>query len=163
MQIKPSTARERSPSTMLSRVPKTISMPAPNPSRRKVSSFLADTYIAEAGVVPREQVLMALAAYNAGPGHLKRFRDYATKHGLDPNRRFGNVENGAAAIIGQETVGCIGNIHKYYIVCSARQKARSRKRRIRTPLPVDAGRDDRGGDRSNEADSNARLMTGWAL
>jgi hypothetical protein len=28
-----------------------------------------------------------------------------------------------AAIIGQKTVGYIGNIYKYYIVCSARQKA----------------------------------------
>ena len=66
---------------------------------------------------------MALAAYNAGPGNLKRFRDYATKHGLDPNRWFGNVENGAAAIVGQETVGYIGNIYKYYVVYDARQKA----------------------------------------
>jgi membrane-bound lytic murein transglycosylase MltF len=63
------------------------------------------------------------AGFRYGPGNLKRFRDYATKHGLDPNRWFGNVENGAAAIIGQGTVGCIGNIHKCYIVYSARQKA----------------------------------------
>lgn len=119
MQIKPSTAREKqiAINDVVSRAEDNIHAGA------KYLRFLADTYITEAGVVPREQVLMALAAYNAGPGNLKRFRDYATKHGLDPNRWFGNVEHGAAAIIGQETVGYIGNIYKYYIVYSARQNA----------------------------------------
>ena len=65
---------------------------------------------------------MALAAYNAGPGNLKKFRDFASKQGLDPNRWFGNVENGAAAIVGQETVGYIGNIYKYYVVYAAQMK-----------------------------------------
>jgi hypothetical protein len=35
--------------------------------------------------------------------------------GLDRDRWFGNVENGAAAIVGRETVQYVGNIYKYYI------------------------------------------------
>jgi membrane-bound lytic murein transglycosylase MltF len=119
MQIKPSTAREKqiAINDVTSRAEDNIHAGA------KYLRFLADTYIADPGVEAREQVLMALAAYNAGPGNLKKFRDFASKHGLDPNRWFGNVENGAAAIVGQETVGYIGNIYKYYVVYAARIKA----------------------------------------
>jgi len=119
MQIKPSTAREKQVaiSDVATRAEDNIHAGA------KYLRFLADTYISDPDVAPREQVLMALAAYNAGPGNLRKFRDYATKNGLDRNRWFGNVETGAAAIVGQETVGYIGNIYKYYVVYSAGEKA----------------------------------------
>lgn len=118
MQIKPSTAREKQVAIadVVSRAEDNIHAGA------KYLRFLADTYIADPAVHAREQVLMALAAYNAGPGNLKKFRDFASKQGLDPNRWFGNVENGAAAIVGQETVGYIGNIYKYYVVYAAQMK-----------------------------------------
>ena len=58
------------------------------------------------------------AAYNAGPGGLKKFRAKAKEMGLDPNVWFGNVENGAAAIVGRETVQYISNIYRYYIAYS---------------------------------------------
>jgi hypothetical protein len=48
----------------------------------------------------------------------KRFRDKARHGGFDPNIWFGNVEHGAAATVGQETVQYVGNIHKYYVVYS---------------------------------------------
>jgi membrane-bound lytic murein transglycosylase MltF len=35
--------------------------------------------------------------------------------GLDRNVWFGNVENGAAAIVGRETVQYVSNVYKYYI------------------------------------------------
>lgn len=119
MQIKPSTAHEKQVaiSDVTTRAEDNIHAGA------KYLRFLADTYIKDPEVAPREQVLMALAAYNAGPGNLRKFRDYATKNGLDRNRWFGNVEAGAAAIVGQETVGYIGNIYKYYVVYSAGEKA----------------------------------------
>ena len=58
---------------------------------------------------------MAFAAYNAGPGNLARFRKWAEKSGLDPNLWFYNVEEGAARIVGQETVQYVSNIYKYYV------------------------------------------------
>jgi membrane-bound lytic murein transglycosylase MltF len=58
---------------------------------------------------------MAFAAYNAGPGNLARFRKWAEESGLDPNLWFYNVEEGAARIVGQETVQYVSNIYKYYV------------------------------------------------
>ena len=58
---------------------------------------------------------MVYAAYNAGPGNLQRFRKWAQKSGLDANVWFFNVEEGAARIVGQETVQYVSNIYKYYV------------------------------------------------
>ncbi len=81
----------------------------------KYLRHLIDTYIADPSLPPREQLLFAFAAYNAGPGNLRKFRAKAAEMGLDPNRWFGNVENGAAAIVGRETVQYVSNIYKYYV------------------------------------------------
>lgn len=115
MQIKPSTAREKqiAISDVVTRAEDNIHAGA------KYMRFLADTYIKDPMVNARERTLMALAAYNAGPGNLKRFRDYAEKHGFKSNSWFGNVEYGAAAIVGQETVQYVSNIYKYYVVYSS--------------------------------------------
>ena len=75
--------------------------------------YLVDKYLNDPEIREREKVLMTLAAYNAGPGDLKRFRDKARHDGFDPNVWFGNVEHGAAAIVGRETVQYVGNIYKY--------------------------------------------------
>jgi membrane-bound lytic murein transglycosylase MltF len=114
MQIKPSTAKEKqiAINDVVSSADNNIQAGA------KYLRFLADKYITDPDISERDRVLMALAAYNAGPGNLRKFRDYATKHGFQSNRWFGNVENGAAAIVGQETVQYIGNIYKYYIAYS---------------------------------------------
>ncbi|MBR0819899.1 lytic transglycosylase F [Bradyrhizobium liaoningense] len=111
MQIKPSTAKEK---------PIGITGVAASADTNihagsKYLRYLADTYVDASVADPRERVFMALAAYNAGPGNLKRFRDYASKHGFDSTIWFGNVENGAAAIVGQETVQYDGKIYKHYI------------------------------------------------
>jgi membrane-bound lytic murein transglycosylase MltF len=93
MQIKPSTAREKQIA-----INDVVSLAEDNiHAGAKYLRLLADTYIDDPNIAPRERVLMALAAYNAGPGNLQKFRDYSTKNGLDRNRWFGNVENGAAA------------------------------------------------------------------
>ena len=80
--------------------------------------YLIDKYLNDPEMSEREKVLMTLAAYNAGPGNLKHFRDKARQNGFNPNVWFGNVEHGAAAIVGQETVQYVGNIYKYYVVYS---------------------------------------------
>ena len=43
----------------------------------KYLRYLVDKYLNEPAIPEREKVLMTLAAYNAGPGNLKRFRDRA--------------------------------------------------------------------------------------
>jgi membrane-bound lytic murein transglycosylase MltF len=85
----------------------------------KYLRYLVDKYLNDPEIREREKVLMTLAAYNAGPGNLKRFRDKARQDGFDPNVWFGNVEHGAAAIVGRETVQYVGNIYKYYVVYSS--------------------------------------------
>jgi len=83
----------------------------------KYLHHLSQVYVDD-GPDPLNRMLMALAAYNAGPGNLKKFRKATTEMGLDPNVWFGNVENGAAKIVGRETVQYVGNIYKYYIAYS---------------------------------------------
>ena len=77
--------------------------------------YLADTYVNNPGVSPKNQTLMAFAAYNAGPGNLHKFRAAAAKAGLDQNVWFNNVEQGAAQVVGRETVQYVSNIYKYYV------------------------------------------------
>jgi membrane-bound lytic murein transglycosylase MltF len=81
----------------------------------KYLRLLTDKYLADSAITPVNRTLMAFAAYNAGPGNLRKFRAYAKKSGKDPNVWFQNVEYGAARIVGQETVSYVSNIYKYYI------------------------------------------------
>ena len=60
-------------------------------------------------------MLLALAAYNAGPAAIARARKKTKKMGLDPNIWFSNVELGAGRAIGQEPVTYVRNIFKYAI------------------------------------------------
>ncbi|WP_431016417.1 transglycosylase SLT domain-containing protein [Bradyrhizobium pachyrhizi] len=127
MQIKPSTAKWKP----IEIAGVTASADTNIHAGSKYLRYLADTYVDASVIDPRERVFMALAAYNAGPGNLKRFRDYASKHGLDPTVWFGNVENGAAAIVGRETVQYVGKIYKYYISYES----------LRSPAPASATAD----------------------
>ena len=60
------------------------------------------------------RTLIAFAAYNAGPGRIARLRKEAEKEGLSPDKWFNNLELVAARRVGQETVGYVRNIYKYY-------------------------------------------------
>jgi membrane-bound lytic murein transglycosylase MltF len=115
MQIKQSTASEKEVGV----ADVAASADANIHAAAKYLRFLAARYIDDPAVDDQNKVLMALAAYNAGPGSLKRFRAYARQHGLNPNVWFGNVESAAAAIKGYETVQYVSNIYKYYIAYSA--------------------------------------------
>lgn len=77
--------------------------------------MLIDKYVNDPGLDERDRVLFAFAAYNAGPGNLRKFRKIAEASGLDPNLWFNNVEQGAAKTVGRETVQYVGNIYRYYI------------------------------------------------
>lgn len=79
---------------------------------------LMETYVNDPALDERNRLLMTLAAYNAGPGNLRKFRREAQKMGLDPNRWFNHTEQAAAKIIGRETVQYVSNIYKYYVAYS---------------------------------------------
>jgi membrane-bound lytic murein transglycosylase MltF len=76
---------------------------------------LRDRYVTDPQLSDRNRALMTLAAYNAGPGNLRRFRREAKAKGLNPDVWFNNVEQGAAQVVGRETVQYVSNIYKYFI------------------------------------------------
>ena len=98
----------------------------------KYLRLMVDTYLDDPAIDQTNRTLMAFAAYNAGPGNLARFRSWARKSGLDPNVWFFNVEEGAARIVGQETVTYVGNIYKYYIAYRLLAQHQARKTPVST-------------------------------
>jgi membrane-bound lytic murein transglycosylase MltF len=81
----------------------------------KYMAVLRDKYLNDPALDAKNRTLMTFAAYNAGPGNLRKFRRLAEKDGLDPNIWFYNVELSAAKIVGSETVQYVSNIYKYYL------------------------------------------------
>lgn len=112
MQLLPSTAAD--PAVGISGIEKSADRNIEAGS--KYLRLLSDTYLDDPELTPVNRTLLSFAAYNAGPGNLMKFRRLAEKSGLDPNVWFGHVEQGAARIVGRETVDYVGNIYKYYIV-----------------------------------------------
>lgn len=88
----------------------------------KYMRLLADKYLDDPALTPLNRTLMSFAAYNAGPGNLRKFRALAEKSGLDKNVWFGNVEHAAARVVGRETVDYVGNIYKYYVAYKLAEK-----------------------------------------
>jgi membrane-bound lytic murein transglycosylase MltF len=112
MQVLPSTAAD--PSVGISGVESSADKNIE--AGTKYMRWLNDNYLDDPEITPVNRTLLSFAAYNAGPGNLMKFRRLAEKSGLDPNVWFGNVEQGAAQIVGRETVDYVGNIYKYYVV-----------------------------------------------
>jgi membrane-bound lytic murein transglycosylase MltF len=79
-------------------------------------AWLRDEWLADPKLSASARVDFALAAYNAGPGRVRRWRAEAPEHGVDPDRWFGEVENLALESVGAEPVRYVANIHKYYVL-----------------------------------------------
>jgi len=110
MQIKPSTAAGQPIGiTNVEKLPNNIN------AGTKYLRFLMDEYFKDEPMNPVNQVLFAIASYNAGPNKIQKLRQEAKAQGLDPNRWFNNVELVVAKRIGRETVQYVGNIYKYYL------------------------------------------------
>lgn len=99
---------------------------------------LVDKYLDDPALDRKNRTLMAFAAYNAGPGNLRKFRKLAAESGLDPNVWFHNVEHAAAEIVGRETVQYVANIYKYYVayrLVTERSEERSKAKQSLAPAP----------------------------
>ena len=95
-----------------------------------------DTYLNDPAIDERNRLLLGLAAYNAGPGNLRKIRKKTTAMGLDRNVWFDNVERGAAQVIGRETVQYVSNIYKYYLAyLLVEERRRVREKRISLAKP----------------------------
>jgi membrane-bound lytic murein transglycosylase MltF len=88
----------------------------------KYMRYLIDQYFAKEQIDVLNEQLFALAAYNCGPGNMRKLRRGAMERGLDPNVWFGNVEILAAHHIGRETVQYVSNIYMYYRCYQALQR-----------------------------------------
>ena len=82
----------------------------------KYLAFLKNRYFSDPEIKNRDQIRFALAAYNAGPGKIRKAKIMARKMGLDQNRWFKNVEIAALKTIGREPVTYVPNINKYFVV-----------------------------------------------
>ncbi len=90
----------------------------------KYLNWLRKTYFSDPAISPLDQVLFSFAAYNAGPGNMRRARRRAEKLGFDPNRWFGNVEIGMYRAVSGEPASYVRNIYKYYVTYQGVEKAR---------------------------------------
>jgi len=90
----------------------------------KYLNWLRKTYFSDPVISPLDQVLFSFAAYNAGPGNMRRARRRTVKLGFDPNRWFGNVEIGMYRAVSGEPASYVRNIYKYYVTYQGVEKSR---------------------------------------
>jgi membrane-bound lytic murein transglycosylase MltF len=110
MQIKPSTAADKNVGI------KDVSVLENNiHAGTKYLHFLSTRYFSGEDFDELNRWLFSLAAYNAGPAKINRYRREAEEKGYDPSIWFDNVEIIAAQRIGRETVIYVSSIFKYYI------------------------------------------------
>jgi membrane-bound lytic murein transglycosylase MltF len=77
--------------------------------------FIEDRYFGDPAIKDIDRWIFSLAAYNAGPARINRYRREAESKGYDPNAWFNNVEFIVARRIGRETVDYVSNIYRYYL------------------------------------------------
>ena len=110
MQLLPSTAKDKNVA-----IPNIEEVEPNIEAGAKYMAFLRTRYFSGPEIDDLNGALMSLAAYNAGPGRIRRIRREAEARGYDPNLWFDNVEVIVAEQIGRETVQYVSNIFKYYL------------------------------------------------
>ncbi len=120
MQVLPSTAKDPN-----------VGIPDISTEDRNVEAgvkylrFLKERHFAEPEIDDLDRVLLALAAYNAGPANIRKSRARAEKMGLDPNRWFDHVEIATAKTVSREPVVYVRNIYKYSVYLRLLAEART--------------------------------------
>jgi membrane-bound lytic murein transglycosylase MltF len=110
MQVLPSTAREP-----YINVRNIASLENNVHAGTKYMRYMMDTYFGDAGLDDTNRALFTLAAYNAGPNRIARYREEAARRGLNGNIWFDNVEKVAATKVGAETVQYVKNVSSRYV------------------------------------------------
>jgi membrane-bound lytic murein transglycosylase MltF len=95
----------------------------------KYLSWLRETYFSEESIDPLDRALFSFAAYNAGPGNMRRARRRAKQLNFDPDRWFGNVEIGMYRAVSGEPASYVRNIYKYYVTYQGQERARKARER----------------------------------
>ncbi|MGD9536992.1 MAG: transglycosylase SLT domain-containing protein [Alphaproteobacteria bacterium] len=80
----------------------------------KYLRHLRDQYLSDPALSDLDRTLMSFAAYNAGPGNLRKAQKRADKLTLDRNVWFDNVEIAMGQTVGREPVNYVRSIFKYY-------------------------------------------------
>jgi membrane-bound lytic murein transglycosylase MltF len=93
----------------------------------KYMAWLRDTYFDDPALPEAVRIDFALAAYNAGPGRVRRWRREAPELGIDAERWFGGLENLAEERVGLEPVRYVANINKYYVILVRLLEERARR------------------------------------
>ncbi|MFV0421690.1 transglycosylase SLT domain-containing protein [Oleidesulfovibrio sp.] len=82
----------------------------------KYLSHLRQTYFSGDAISYLDKMLFSFAAYNAGPGNMRKARRKTAEMGLNPDVWMDNLEVGIARTVGQQPIEYVRNIIKYYIV-----------------------------------------------
>lgn len=99
----------------------------------KYMRYLIDNFFAGDQMDSLNRHLFALAAYNCGPGNVRKLRREAKAKGMNENEWFNSVEILAARHIGVEPVQYVSNIYKYYRAYQALQLYKDLKENIKSP------------------------------
>jgi membrane-bound lytic murein transglycosylase MltF len=97
----------------------------------KYMDQLMSRYFKDADFREQDRTLFAFAAYNAGPGNIRKMRAEAERRGLDPNRWFNHVEIVTAEKIGMEPTTYVRNIFKYYVSYKLTEEARLQAEKLK--------------------------------
>jgi membrane-bound lytic murein transglycosylase MltF len=101
----------------------------------KYLNWLRQTYYTNETISPLDRVLFSFAAYNAGPGNMKRARRRAKELGFDPNRWFGNVEIGMFRVVSGEPASYVRNVYKYYVTYQGLERSRQAREKALESQP----------------------------
>ncbi len=132
MQLLPSTASDPKVG-----IPNIHEVDANIEAGMKYLQYLRSRYFDDPAIDDRNQLLLALAAYNAGPARMINLRRMAQEQGYNPNIWFDNVEIIAAQEIGRETVQYVANIYKYYLAYSLSFKTQAERNAARSKAGIE--------------------------
>ena len=126
MQIKPSTARSK-----IVNIPNIKDLENNIHAGIKYLAFIRDFYFDKPEYSEEDKINFTLAAYNAGPGRIRKLQRMAEARGLDPHKWHYNVEVMARQDIGQETVNYVTKIQKTKIALKLSKELAVRKHQLK--------------------------------